>query len=76
MIKYIKNKIFRHRAVKAMKKAREIHKLTGRTMMVILWKGRPIVMAKQELKLWINTRKLQKGVTIRQIESTALYISK
>jgi len=74
MIKYLKNKLFRYCAVKAMKQAKRTHALTGETILVILWKGKPVAVSKRKLKEWIRTKRIR-GITIQQIEKKALYIT-
>ena len=58
-----------------MKRANHIHALTGETLLVILWKGKPVAVTKKKLKELIKTKRIR-GVTIQQIEKTALYITK
>ncbi len=75
MIKFIKNYIFYIRYKRAVKNANKIKELTGKTTLVIIWKGKPVTVTKQALKDWIRDRRLKKGVTVAQIEKGALYIA-
>jgi hypothetical protein len=65
--------IFTHRLKKAIKKAKQASELTGKKYLVITWKKRPVCISKQQLKLWIRTKKFAKGITIQDIEQRAIF---
>lgn len=75
LIKTIKNLIFHHRMKKAIREANELHRLTGYRYLVIMWKGNLKIIQKREIKQWIAARKLKKGITIRDVEKKAIYIT-
>lgn len=75
LMKTLRNLIFHYRLKRAVKRANELHALTGCRYLVILWKSRPLAIQRREMKQWIATRKLRKGITIRDIEQRALYIT-
>jgi hypothetical protein len=71
IVKYIQKIIFGLRLKRAIKRANAWHDLTKKTYLVMLFKGRPEVLAKQDLKvLW--KRGALSG-TWQQVESRAIY---
>lgn len=73
LFKTIQNLIFHCQIKKAIREANVRHDLTKAKYFVIMWKGSPRVIPKREIKNWIATRKLQKGITIQDIERKAIY---
>lgn len=72
----IRTAIFHKRYLKACNMANRLHQADGRTYMVLLFKGRPVIVSKDKVKHWIATRRLKKGVTIQMAEKGALYIAR
>ena len=76
MLERLINKLlFNYRLKKAVKKADEFANLRPRKYLVIMYKGKPLVISKQKLKLWKTQKKFKKGITLEQIEKGALYIT-
>lgn len=75
IIRTIRNLILHYRIKKAVRQANELHRLTGYRYLVILWKGSLKVIQRRQIKQWIKTRKLRKGITIRDVEKRAVYIT-
>ncbi len=75
MIKAIKKRIFNYRFKKSVEKAKEAAAATGRKHMVILFKGRPVVITKQRINHLVRTRRFAKGVSTADIERQALYVT-
>ncbi len=73
VIKKIQNAIFHIRLTKAIKKANKYHELTKHKYMVLMWGKKPVVKAKQNLKVLIKNGTLK--CTIQQLEAKALYIT-
>lgn len=71
----LKKLIFNYRYKKAIKQAQEAATATGRKHLVILFKGKPIVMAKRKLNHLVRTKKFAKGVSVADIEKQALFIT-
>lgn len=70
---YLKRLIFKFRLNRAINLANKKAKQTFYRYYVILWKGKPLVVRKKNIKLWIRTKKL--NTTIKQIEAKALYVT-
>ncbi len=62
VIKKIQNAIFHIRLTKAIKKANKYHELTKHKYMVLMWGKKPVVKAKQNLK--VNMKKNQILITL------------
>ena len=71
----IRKIIFRIQAKKEVHKAKEANKITGKKFFVIIYKGRPVCISKQQVKFWIKTRRLAKGTTIQDVEKRALFVT-
>lgn len=71
----IKKLLFRSRVRRQVAKANQAHSITGKKYFVIIFKGKPVCLSKQQIKFWIRTRKLAKGTKIQDIEQRALYIT-
>lgn len=69
----IRDTLFYFRFKRAIRKADKYHRLTGNKFMVLLYKNRPIVKSKKNLKAMIADGKLK--CTIGQLENIALYIT-
>lgn len=72
----IRNAIFQKRYITACSRAKKFHDADGKTYLMLLFKGRPVVVDKQKVKQWIAARKVKKGVTIQMVEKGALYIAR
>lgn len=68
--------IFGLRYKRAVRKAVHMNKQSGRKFFVILMKGKPVVVSKQDIKYLVATRHFKKGVKLQDIEKRALFITK
>lgn len=75
-IRNIKKAWFNKRVEKLTRKAEERSSTTGYRYLVILLRGKPVLVKKQKLKEWIRDGTFRKGTTIQQLEKNALYITK
>ncbi len=75
MFKLFKDIIFGYRLKCAIKKADKFRHITHRKHMVIVIKGKPEVLSKQEVKMFLSHGIFNKGITMRDIEKKALYIT-
>jgi len=60
----------------AVRKADRLAKASGRRYYVLLFAGRLKVIPKQAMKHLVMSGRFRKGVTIRDIESKALHVTK
>lgn len=76
IISSIKNSIWRRRLGRAVDEANRWREKTGYRYMVLNIGGRLVVTAKKDIKQLIARRRMfRKGVTVQQIERSALYIT-
>ena len=68
--------IFGLRYKRAVRKAVQLNKQTGRKYFVVLLKGKPVVLSKKSIKYLVNTRHFKKVVKLQDIEKRALFITK
>ena len=76
MIQFIKKLIFAWKYKRAIKKAVKLANLTGRKYYVVRHKGELKVVPKRTLKQLIAYRRFRKGVSIHDIEKSALFVTK
>jgi hypothetical protein len=72
----IRKIIWAMRYKRAVRKADRLAKAFGLRYYVILLRGRLMAVPKQTIKRLLRERRFKKGVTIHDIESRALYITK
>jgi hypothetical protein len=58
---------------KAVEKANDMFNKTGSKILVLWYKGRPLVKSKQHFKELIKRGEFVKGMTIQDIENMAIY---
>lgn len=75
MIKRIQQYIYNRRCDKALDKAVELSRKTGRKYFVVLVKGKPMAVTKQYITKLVRTGKFKKGVTVGEIEQQALFVT-
>lgn len=75
MIKRIQQYIYNRRCDKALDEAVELSKKTGRKYLVVLVKGRPVAVSKKTITNMVRARRFKKGVTVREIEQNALFVT-
>lgn len=73
VIQLIKDLIFNFRIKRAILRADRNKAETGKKQLVMLYKGKPIVVSKQYLKKCIAAGNYQKGFTVATAEKMALY---
>ena len=76
MKQLIKDLIFGWRYKKAIKKAVETQRLTGRKQFVVMYEGKPIVVSKKNIRTLVATHYFKKGTTVQDIEKKALFVTK
>ncbi len=76
MLELIKRLLFAWRYKRAVKRAVKFQKLTGHKQFVVVVNGNLVVVAKQDIKKMVATRKFKKGVKVVDIEKRALFITK
>ena len=76
MIQLIRDLIFGWRYKRAVKKAVKVQGLTGRKQVVIMYKGRPVVISKRKIRTLVATHYFAKGMTVQDIERKALFVTK
>lgn len=76
MIQLIKDLLNAWRYKRAVKEAFKRQKLTGRKQLVVVVNGKLKVVAKQDIKMMVATRKFRKGVKVQDIEKRALFVTK
>ena len=75
MIRLIKDIIFGFRFKRAVRKADRFHHITHRKYMVLVINKKLEVLSKQEVRKFVAGGISQKGTTVGDIESKALYIT-
>lgn len=73
IIKKIKNVRYNKRVTRAITQANELKKLTGYKYFVIVFKGKPLVVSKRDIKHKVATKYFKKGTTVQDVEQVALY---
>ena len=73
LIHYLADILYERRLKRAIAKADNMKKLTGRVYMVLMVKGRLVVKSKKNLKQLIKMHKLD--CKIQTLEEAALYIT-
>jgi len=58
------------------KRAIRLSKLENRRYIVTMFWGRPVCIAKKDIKEAIKRRKFKKGVTVQKVEQSAYFITK
>ena len=76
MIQLIKDLYNAWRYKRAVKKAVELQKLTGRKYFVLVVNGKLKVVAKKDIRTIVATRQFKKGVEVEDIEKRALFVTK
>lgn len=76
LIARIKKAILDYRIKMAIRRAVELAEGDGRKHLVLLHKGRPLVISKQRLGLLIRKRYFRKGTRIQDLERDALFITR
>ena len=76
MFKIFKQWMFARRYKRAVKKAAELNKVFGMRFYVICLNGKLKVVPKQTVKELVARRRFRKGVTVRDIEKKALFVTK
>lgn len=75
MIKRIQQYIHNRRCDKALDEAVELSQKTGRKYFVVMMKGKPMPVTKQYITKLVRTGRFKKGVTVREIEQQALFVT-
>ena len=75
MIRLIKDIIFGFRFKRAVRRADRFHHITHRKYMVLVINKKLEVLSKQEVRKFVAGGIFQKGKTVGDIESKALYIT-
>lgn len=75
LITLIKWKIREYRISKAIRQAVELAEGSGRKHLVLMHRGRPLVISKQRLGVLIRKRYFRKGTRIQDLERGALFIT-
>ena len=76
MFKTIKQWMFARRYKRAVKKAVELSKVFDMRFYVICLNGKLRVVPKQAVKELVARRRFRKGVTVRDIEEKALFMTR
>ena len=75
MIKRIQQYIHNRRCDNALNEAVEFSNKTGRKYFVVMMRGKPMPVTKQYITKLVRTGKFKKGVTVREIEQQALFVT-
>ena len=76
LIATIKKRILNYRIKMAIRQAVELAEGSGRKHLVLMHKGRPLVISKQRLGVLIRKRYFRKGTRIQDLERSALFITR
>ena len=76
MFKIFKQWMFARRYKRAVKKAVELSKVFDMRFYVICLNGKLRVVSKQVIELLVARRRFRKGVTVRDIEKKALFVTR
>ena len=75
MFRFIKEMVFAWRYKHAVKEAVELSRLHGMKFYVLCMNGGLKVVPKQTVKELVARRRFRKGVTVRDIEKRALFVT-
>ena len=75
MIKRIKQYIHNRRCDNALNEAVELSNKTGRKYFVVMMRGKPMPVTKQYITKMVRIGKFKKGVTVKEIEQQALFVT-
>ena len=75
MIKRIQQYIHNRRCDNALNEAVELANKTGRKYFVVMMRGKPMPVTKQYITKLVRMGKFKKGVTVREIEQQALFVT-
>lgn len=73
--KYFKALLFDWRKKQAIKKAQHDAALYGKKFLVLVFKGKPVVVSMQGIKLLIKKRRFSKDFTAEKAVKCAIYIA-
>lgn len=76
LIERIKRTILNYRVKMAIRQAVELAEGSGRKHLVLMHKGRPLVISKQRLGALIRKRYFRKGTRMQDLERNALFITR
>lgn len=75
VIKYFKALLFDWRVKRAIRKARKNANTYRKKYMVLVFKGKPVVISMQGLKHLIRMHRFSKGLTAEKAHKMAIYIA-
>lgn len=75
MVKYFKVLIFEWRVKRAIKKAKSDAQIYQKKFLVVVFKGKPIVVSMQGIKKLISQRRFAKGFTAEKAMQCAIYVA-
>lgn len=75
MINKLRQYIYNRRCDKALDEAVRLSTATGRKYFVVIMKGKPMPVTKQYISKMVRLGKFKKGVTVREIEQQALFVT-
>ncbi len=75
MINKLRQYIYNRRCDKALDEALRLSTATGRKYFVVIMKGKPMPVTKQYISKMVKLGKFKKGVTVREIEKQALFVT-
>ena len=75
MINKLRQYIYNRRCDRALDEAVRLSTATGRKYFVVIMKGKPMPVTKQYISKMVKLGKFEKGVTVREIEQQALFVT-
>lgn len=75
MINKLRQYIYNRRCDRALDEAVRLSTATGRKYFVVIMKGKPMPVTKQYITKLVRSGKFKKGVTVRDIEKQALFVT-
>lgn len=75
MINKLRQYIYNRRCDKALDEAVRLSTATGRKYFVVIMKGKPMPVTKQYISKMVKLGKFKKGVTVKEIEQQALFVT-
>lgn len=75
MIQFIRRAWLAFKFKRAVRKAKNLHEITGYKYYVILMNDRMHVIPKSTIKTLVLRHRFKKGVTVRDIEKRALFVT-
>jgi hypothetical protein len=72
-VRWLIKKTEYRRVMRARAEADRLAVVTGKKQLVIILRGRPAVISKQNIKLMVRQHRFNKGVTAADIEKIAIY---